>query len=93
MPSGRCSGCELTGSSKKIAVHIITCHAYLELHRRNPAGCLSPQAEADRHRSGNTPEARATRRDERLRVRFAELDHEVRVQTGRWKTPADLLDD
>lgn len=92
MASGRCSGCGRTGSAKKIALHIISCPAYIELHRTAPAQCLSPAAEADRHRTDNTQQHRAQLRDERLLARFAALDNEVRVQAERWRTPPDLLD-
>lgn len=93
MPSGRCSGCGFSDSSKKVAVHISTCQGYLNLHLTEPSRCLSPAEEAERHRRADTAQARAHRRDQRLRVRFAELDQQVRTQGERWRTPPDLLDD
>ncbi len=93
MPSGRCSGCGRAGSVTKIATHIVDCPRYAELFATAPAKCLSPAAEAHLQRTRNTPELRAQRRDERLQVRFAALEHEVRVQTTRWRTPPDLLAD
>lgn len=92
MPSGRCSGCGHTDSSKKVAAHITTCPAYLDLYLTEPQRCLSPSAEARRHRTADTAQARAQRRDLRLRHRFAELDQQVRTQIDRWRTPPDLLD-
>ncbi len=91
MPTGRCSGCGQTGTVTKISSHILDCPDYLTLFSTDPAACLAPAAAAEQHRSSDTATARATRRDQRLRVRFAELDREIKVQTGRWRTPPDLL--
>ncbi len=93
MASGRCSGCGRVGSISKIATHIVSCPAYIELFQSTPARCLSPAAEAAHHRAADTPELRADRRDQRLTARFAKLDREVRVQADRWRTPPDLLAD
>jgi hypothetical protein len=94
MPAGRCSGCGLNDSARKVALHVLTCSRYLDLFRQDPARCLDPAAEYERYRTEElNPEARAERRDVRLRDRFAELDRQQAVQADRWRTPPDLLDD
>lgn len=92
MPSGRCAACGRSGTAARIALHILDCAEYHELFRTAPALCLSPAAAAEQHRLHDTPERRATARDQRLRHRFAALEQEVAVQSHRWRTPPDLLD-
>jgi hypothetical protein len=94
MPAGRCSGCGRIDSRTKIGQHVVTCTAYAELFSHSPDECLDPGADYLRYRATtDTPDARAQRRDDRLRGRFAELDRHQAVSVARWRTPPDILDD
>lgn len=92
--AGRCAGCGLTGSSKKVSAHVLTCPDFLALYRSEPGRALDPEAEHQRHRLENdTSEARAQRRDLKLRARFAEMERRQALSTDRWRQPKDLLED
>lgn len=93
MAIGRCSGCGRTEQSKRVQLHVLTCPDYLALYRESPERCLDPEKEQARHRDEDTVEARAALRDQRLRVRFAEIDTVYQRQAQRWKTPPDILAD
>ncbi len=83
MAIGRCSGCGRTGQPKKMQQHVLECSAYLDLFGTDPDRCLDPETEQARHRAADTVEARAARRDVRLRRRFAEIDEVYQRQTAR----------
>lgn len=91
--AGRCSGCGLTDSSKKVTAHIGTCPDYIRLFGSEPGQCLDPEAEYRKHREADTFEARAERRDERLQERFAEMERLHAIQVARWRTPRCILDE
>lgn len=91
--AGRCSGCGLTDSTKKVTAHVVTCRDYIRLHNSAPDQCLDPETEYRRHRAADTFEARAARRDARLQERFAELERLHARQVARWRTPKSILDD
>ena len=94
MPSGRCAGCGSTGSVRKVSTHILTCHEYLALFRQSPQRCLDPQAEHERYKTeDDTSEARAARRDQRLKSRFVKLDGQQRFAARRWQQLKDILED
>lgn len=94
MSAGRCSGCGRIDSCTKICQHIVTCPEYADLFSSAPHECLDPAADYQRHRAvTDTPDARARRRDDRLRERFADLDRRQAVSVTRWRTPPDILDD
>lgn len=91
--AGRCI-CGLTGSDRKVQLHVLTCVQYLELYRQDPGRCPAP---AELHRlhkaTHDSSMVRAARRDVRLRQRFVELDRTHVRAAQRWATPADLLAD
>ncbi len=94
MALGRCAGCGITAPSRQVKIHVLGCVEYLALHRTTPERCLDPEADYLRHKQEtDTPEARARRRDSRLRERFQDLDEQYDRQQKRWATPADFLDD
>ena len=88
MSSGRCAGCGFTDSTRRTGQHIMTCPQYLHLYATTPDRCLDPRREYQRHRAyTSTTAGAAARRDDRLRHRFAQLDH--RAGLHRARTPAD----
>jgi hypothetical protein len=92
MAAGRCAGCGETASSRQVKIHILNCARFLELFREHPDRCLDPDAEFHRFRiEDDSPEARAGRRDERLRHRFAEQDIRQSREDDRWKPEPDIL--
>lgn len=91
--AGRCSGCGLSDSSKKVTAHITTCPDYIALYYSEPDQCLDPVAEYRKHREADTFEARAERRNERLHERFAEMERLHSIQVARWRTPKCILDE
>lgn len=92
--TGRCAGCGLTDSPKKVRLHVMTCPDYLALHHSEPGRALDPEAEYERHRTeDNTSEARAERRDLKLRTRFAETQRRQSAQADRFRRPRDILAD
>jgi hypothetical protein len=94
MPAGRCAGCGLIESMRKIQIHTLTCEPYLRLYQSDPHSCPDPAAELARYRvRSNTFESRALARDQRLSSRFAALDRHQTRQAARWATPPDLLAD
>lgn len=94
MAMGRCSGCGLVGSCKKVEIHVLTCPSYLTLFRTEPERCLDPASEQQRYKTHeDTSQARAARRDTRLRHRFAEMDRHQSMQAQRWRTPKDILEE
>ncbi len=94
MAMGRCAGCGKTDASRKVQLHALTCPEYLDLYRTDPVRCLDPDAEYARYQAeDNNPEARAERRDIRLRRRFLDTEQANARQAARWATPKDLLDD
>lgn len=93
MPVGRCPGCALTGSLRRVHIHVLNCPEFSELFRSDPDRCLDPADEYIRFREEeDVPEERAARRDERLKERFAEMGRLQDAQTRRWQTPVDILD-
>lgn len=94
MAAGRCAGCGRTGAVRKIQAHALTCQKYITLYATSPQRCLDPEAEYIRYQTeDNSPEARAERRDARLRERFSHLDAAAARQAQRWQIPKDILDD
>lgn len=92
MAAGRCSGCFLTGSLRRISQHILSCDRYNDLYSREPGRALTPQAEHERFRTENTPQARAEQRSHRLRARFAEINRHQAATANRWAQPPDILE-
>lgn len=94
MPTGRCAGCERTGPATKIAVHILSCPRYAALYRQDPARCLDPAGEYERHRRDeNTAETHARDRDKRLADKYAVTASAAAEQAARFVKPRDILDD
>lgn len=94
MAAGRCAGCGLIDSSKKVGLHVMMCPQYLALYNSEPDRALDPEAEYERHQTeDNTSEARAERRDVKLRQRFAETHRRQSTQADRFKRPKDILED
>lgn len=93
MPTGRCAGCDRTGPATKITVHILGCAGYAALYRQDPARCLDPVSEYERHRSISTTESHARDRDRRLADKYAVTATAAAIQAARFATPADILDD
>jgi hypothetical protein len=93
MPQGRCAGCGHSDSASKVAQHVLNCPAYLKLFREDPKRCLDPEAEYVRYREyDDTSEARAVRRDARLRDRFTEMERLQELARQRWRAK-DILED
>lgn len=93
MAAGRCAGCGRTDSARKVALHILTCQAYIELFERDPESALTPEAEFIRfRREDDTPEARALARGNRLHQRFTEINRQQVASASRWATPPDILE-
>jgi hypothetical protein len=93
MATGRCAGCGRTDSHRKISLHIVDCHKYLELFQQHPERCLAPVAEHERYRTeDNSPVARAEQRGTRLTARFAEINQHHQRTAARWRRPKDILD-
>ncbi len=94
MAAGRCAGCGLTASERRVKLHVLDCPDFLELFRQHPQRCLDPQDEYLRYKTeDDTSEARAGRRDERLRQRFAEQDERQSREDRRWLPEPDILAD
>lgn len=94
MPTGRCAGCGYSGSCTKVKMHVLVCPDFLAVFRENPERCLHPAAEYARFKAeDDTSEARAERRDQRLRHRFAEMERLAAIQAARWQRPKDILED
>ncbi len=94
MPSGRCAGCGYTNSDRKTAQHVIACDDFTVLFQSNPGKALNPIAEYRRHKTEEmTADARAARRDVRLTATFEQLSIQQDLQTKRWRTPKDILED
>ncbi len=94
MSAGRCAGCGLVESCRKVIEHILECAEFASLYRSSPERCLDPAAEYERVRNQeDTSETRARARDLRMADRFAELDRRSAVQTARWHKPQDILED
>jgi len=75
-------------------MHVLDCPEYLALFMREPEKCLHPEAEYLRYKwTEDSPEARAERRDERLQLRFAELDRQQSIDAIRWLPEPDILAD
>ena len=92
MPTGRCSGCGWIAASKRVKLHVLTCQEFLDLFRTDSTKALDPEKDYAQFKDEeNSSEARAERRDQRLRKRFAEMEHHQSLQTARWKT-VDFLD-
>lgn len=91
--SGRCAGCGITGSPRKVNQHLLACSEFQELFRTDPAAALDAQSEYRRFREQDTPESRAQNRDARLTVLFADQERLLVRQQARWATPRDLLED
>ena len=94
MAQGRCSGCGFSDTSTKVKNHVLGCSEYAQLYRCDPERCLSPEAEYVRFRTqDDTFEARAERRELRIRDIFASMAQQQAAHASRWSTPKDILDD
>jgi hypothetical protein len=90
--TGRCAGCGVVGSPRKVNQHLLTCEQFKELFRTDRARALDAASEYARFRTHDTPEARAEARDERLTALFADQETGLARQHARWATPPDLLE-
>ncbi len=96
MATGRCAGegCGYTAAALRVNAHVLTCSSYLELFRTDPGRCLTPEAEYARYKEiEDSPDARARRRDIRLRQRYAESERMAPLREDRWVIGNDILAD
>lgn len=93
MAAGRCAGCGRIDSLRKIRLHIADCTQYLKLFQHDPARCLTPADEYERHcREDKSALARAEQRGTRMTQRFAEYHQHQAASVARWQRPPDILD-
>lgn len=93
MPAGRCAGCGLVDSCRKVSAHVLGCAEFAELFRNNPERCLDPAAEYERVKAQDTSDTRALARERRMTDRFAALEARTAHQAARWRRPPDILED
>jgi hypothetical protein len=86
--AGRCAGCGETGSSCKIAGHILTCPDWQALYAADRSRALSPEAEYRRWQDGG----RTADRAERLLAVTSDVEGRRTAAALRFRPP-DILDD